>query len=68
VTAPCPLTASQLRLVEQLATGASDRLIAARLGRTEMGVKWAVREARQRAGARNRVHLAALAITHGWIE
>lgn len=68
MTTLCPLTPSQLRLVQHLAAGNTYAQIAKLVYRSHDGVKCALKETRDKVGARNSVHLVAMALSNGWIE
>lgn len=62
------LTPAQLRIVELVAEGLTDQEVGEQLGWTRRTVAAEVQAARARLGARNRAHLAVLAIRHGLID
>lgn len=64
----CPLTQKQLKVVEQLSTGAPAKLIADRLGTSIGSVQMHVQHALIKSRAGNAAGLVALAIREGWVE
>lgn len=64
----CPLTQRQLKVVEQLSTGAPAKLIAGRLGTSVGSVQMHIQHALEKAKAGNAAGLVALALREGWME
>lgn len=66
---PAPrLTALEVRILAEVASGASNKEIGERLGYSVYYVKDVVAGARRRLGARDRAHAAARAVALGVIE
>lgn len=62
------LTQRELDVVELVADGWSNAEIAGRLHVAEQTVKFHVGNSLRKVGARNRAHLAALAVQRGWLR
>jgi DNA-binding NarL/FixJ family response regulator len=62
------LTSMQARITQLLSEGLTEEEIAEQRCRSRATIRKHVEQARERIGARNKAHLVAEAIRHGWIQ